>query len=229
MVDNIILRGLKKPGRVILCLREKVGRAIDLHIRKRLSFSYEDVASGWGIKGASLLHFSARLYREVKQLEAAIGSYHSKRSLEVGCGYGRLTPWIAEHSEQHYAVEPEPKLLKDARKMHPHVKFHQAKAQELPFPDGYFDLCVTWTVLQHIPPNELNKAVGEIKRVCTIQAVIILAEETARADGKTSWAHSLEEWTILLLPWKLVSYEERKVEETFEGSCGLVMRFERKG
>jgi len=229
MVIDLIIKGIKRPHRIPSYMRYKLKYIFNFYIRKRVPFTYEEVVSGWGIKGAGLPQFSARLYKEVKLLNKAIGSYHAKRSLEIGCGYGRLTPWIAEHSDQHYAIEPESVLLNDARRLYPYVYFFQAKAQKLPFPNCYFDLCISWTVLQHIPPKELAKAVTEIKRVCAPEAIIILAEEEGEKRGSTYWFHTVKEWKDLFLPWKLTWCTERKIEETFKGSAGLIMRFESKG
>ena len=194
-------------------------------IQKRVPFTYEKVVSGWRIKGAGLPHFSSRLYRETKLLNKAIGSYHAKKSLEIGCGYGRLTPWIAEHSDKHYAIEPEPLLLKDAKKLYPSIYFYQAKAQKLPFANSYFDLCVSWTVLQHILPKELTKAVNEIKRVWTPEAIIILAEGVGKQRGGEYWEHTIEEWIDLFSPWRLTWYTEWNIGKKLKG--GLVMRFEK--
>jgi len=226
-VKNLIIKGIKKPHRVPSYLKKKIGYAYSIHIGKRVPFAYEDVVGAWGVKGAGLPHFSARLYREVKLLNEAIASYHAKRSLEIGCGYGRLTPWIAEHSQQHYAIEPESVLLNDAKKLYPDIHFYQARVQKMPFPDSYFDLCVSWTVLQHILPKELTKTVTEIKRVCTREAIIILAEALGEKGGKRAWEHTLEGWEDLFSPWRLTWSTERKIEETFRGYAGLVMRFER--
>jgi SAM-dependent methyltransferase len=227
MLKDLIIRGIKRPHRIIPYLWYKLRVSYNNYIRKRVPFTYEGVVGGWGVKGAGLPHFSARLYKEVKLLNDAIGGYHAKRSLEIGCGYGRLTPWLTEHSDHHYAIEPESVLLNDAKKLYPDVRFHHAKAQKLPFPDNYFDLCVTWTVLQHIPPKELAKAVAEIKRVGTSDAVIILAELVeGKGEGSRTWPHVLEEWKNRFSPWKLSWCKKRIVEETNKGESGLVMRFE---
>ncbi len=222
-IKDLMIKGIKRPYRIPSYLKY----VFNIQIRKRVPFTYEQVAGGLGIKVAELPHFSARLYREVKLLNEAIESYHAKRSLEIGCGYGRLTPWIAVHSDQHYAIEPESILLNDARKLHSNIHFHQAKAQKLPLPSSYFDLCVSWTVLQHIPPKELTKAVTEIKRVCAPEAIIILAEGLGKKRGRKYWEHTLKEWMDLFSPWKLTWCTERKIERTHKGSAGLVMRFKR--
>jgi len=227
MVKDLIIKSIKKPRRIPWYIKYKILSSFNIHIRKRMPFTYEQVVSAWGVKGTGLPHFSARLYKEVKLLDKAIAGYHAKRSLEIGCGYGRLTPWIAEHSERHYTVEPEFILLNDAKKLYPNIYFYQTKAQKLPFPNNYFDLIVSWTVLQHVPPKELTKAITEIKRVCTPKAIIILAEGVGKEKGLNYWEYTLEEWKELLSPWQLAWSTEREIEETFKGTAGLIMRFAR--
>lgn len=158
----------------------------------------------WGGEVTGPAEFSCRLYEEVQLLKKALRNYNAKHSLGIGCGYGRLTPWIVDHSDAHYAVDPESKFLNDARRLYPKVVFRQAVAQSLPFPDDYFDLIVSWTVLQHVPPEGISDAVREIKRVAESSAVIILAEATEYADHSTYWEHSVEEWKNFFAPWKLV-------------------------
>jgi len=205
---------MKKPHKIPHAIRN----LFYIYFRKRVPFSYDRIVSS-----SSPSQFSALLYREVVLLNNAIGTYHAKRSLEIGCGYGRLTPWIAEHSDEQYAIEPELTLLKDARKLYPSVKFYHAVAQKLPFPDGYFDLCVSWTVLMHIPPREINKAIYEIKRVCSPEAIIILAEGVGEKSSRFGyWDRTLEEWKVLFSPYELTWFRERR---TLKGYDGLVMRF----
>jgi len=219
MIKDLIIDCIKNPHKI----PSKLRKGFKIYTKKIVPFTYEDVVG----RARDLPNFSARLYCEVKLFNKAIGSYHAKRSLEIGCGYGRLTPWIADHSNQHYAIEPESVLLNSARKLYPTTYFYQAIAQNLPFPNEYFDLYVSWTVLQHIPPKQLTKAITEIKRVCRPEAIIILAEGVGKKGYSTTWEHTLEEWKRLFSPWKLTWFTERKIEETFKGNVGLVMRFER--
>jgi len=241
MIKDLIIKCIKQPRKITSYLRT----IFILCTRKRVSFTHEDVVTGFGVNGATKLpHFSFRLYNEVKLLNKAIGSYHAKRSLEIGCGYGRLTPWISEHSNKHYAIDPESDLLNDAKKFYPNIYFYNAKAQKLPFPNEYFDLCVSWTVLQHIPPKELTKAISEIKRVCTSKAIIILAERVGNSRCyqeyvsekwkdiflvRRTWSRTLEKWKAVFYPYKLTWSKERKIGESSDINVGLVMRFEGTG
>ena len=194
---HIILKGLKKPYRIPSYLYKKIKGLRD-QSRGRISFSHTQVVS-W-----SRPEFCALLYEQVKLLQTALASCSATRSLEIGCGYGRLTPWIRDYSKDHYAIEPEPKLLNDARKLYPAVKFYEATVQNLPFPNNYFDLIVSWIVLQHIPPKEFPKAVEEIKRVARPTATILIAELTEGKEGKRWWPRSVQEYEKIFKPWKIL-------------------------
>ena len=111
-----------------------------------------------------------RHYYEVKQLQHFLGQLaglgvRAGRSLEIGCGYGRLSPYIAEHFEQHTAVDINGWALSEASRFYPGITFSESSATELPFPSHRFDVVITWTVLQHIPNHLVGKALSEIARV----------------------------------------------------------------
>lgn len=218
---KILLKSaLKNPFRI----PRWIYSVIFARFRGRVPFTSNQVVGGWTIKGAGLPHFSSRLYNELKLLNEALGVYRAKRSLEIGCGYGRLTPWISDHSDVHYAIEPEAVLLSFAKELYPNINFNKAKAQKLPFPDNYFDLCVSWTVLQHIPSkSELIKAINEIKRVCAKNSIIILAEGVGNVKLITYNEYTIEEWIDFFKPWKLSWSKEKKIENTVKGE--LVMKF----
>jgi ubiquinone/menaquinone biosynthesis C-methylase UbiE len=221
---NLLIKGIRNPHHVPSFIHTLFRAYFDRYVRRRMRFTHKEVVTGV----SNYAEFSSRLYMEVQLLKKALKDYSAQRSLEVGCGYARLTPWIAEYSKEHHAVDAESKLLKDAQMLYPRVQFHKATVQNLPFPNNYFALCVSWTVLQHIPPEELPRAVREMKRVLKANGIFIMAEETDNITALDTWGHSLEEWKELLSPWKLVWHTERKVETThYRKYAGMVMRFER--
>lgn len=127
------------------------------------------------------------------------------RSLEIGCGYGRLTPTFAEFSAEHTAIDINPDALAKARQAYPDYDFRRASATELPFPDSQFDLVTTWTVLQHIPPDRIGAACGELRRVLAPGGTLLLCEETRLADQPLSrrphtWHRRSEDYEQLLAP-----------------------------
>src|SRR5262249_19864428 len=85
-----------------------------------------------------------RHYYEVLQLRRCLGLMAERgvnpgRSLEIGCGFGRLSPYIAEHFEHHTAVDINAWAVSEASEFYPKISFSKASATELPFPDHGFD------------------------------------------------------------------------------------------
>ncbi len=137
-----------------------------------------------------------RHYYEVVQLRRCLGliaeqGVTSARSLEIGCGFGRLSPYIAEHFEQHTAVDINNWAVSEASHFYPQISFSVASATELPFPDHSFDTVLTWTVLQHIPNSLVGNALSEINRVANPKSLIILCEATLNAaKPEKGWQHT---------------------------------------
>jgi ubiquinone/menaquinone biosynthesis C-methylase UbiE len=94
--------------------------------------------------------------------------------LDLGCGPGAFTPFIARtvgEKGKVYALDIqadmlkqlERKLAKPENRDIKNVKLIEGNAYELPFDDGSLDLVSMVTVLQEIPDR--NKALVEVKRV----------------------------------------------------------------
>jgi ubiquinone/menaquinone biosynthesis C-methylase UbiE len=127
------------------------------------------------------------------------------QSLEIGCGYGRLTPTFAECSSEHTAVDINADALAKARDTYPDYDFREASATDLPFPDRQFDLVTTWTVLQHIPPDRIGLACAELRRVLAPGGMLLLCEETRLADQPLmrrphTWHRNPEDYQQMFAP-----------------------------
>lgn len=161
-------------------------------------------------------------------MQQILDGLHVERSLEIGCGYGRLSPWIALHSERHYGVEPSGDSLEAARRQFPDFGWVRGRAESLPFPDdSHFDLVVTWTVLQHIPDDAIAKAAKEIRRVLDPNGVLVMCEVTGGDRADHVWPRSVAEYEELFHPHSCVQSLARRVERTYGvEDVGEVMRFE---
>lgn len=89
------------------------------------------------------------------------------RVLELGAGTGASFPYYTDHVEQVIATEPDPHMLKRAKRRAPDAKrpieLRQASAEELPFEDGSFDTVVSTLVLCTV--RDPLRALSEVRRV----------------------------------------------------------------
>jgi ubiquinone/menaquinone biosynthesis C-methylase UbiE len=92
------------------------------------------------------------------------GDLRGRRVLEVGCGTGSLAAALAEKaSARVWAVDAAPEMLEIARAKAPRtVRFKLARAEALPFRDGWFERAVM-TLVVHV--LDRPRAFAELRRV----------------------------------------------------------------
>lgn len=167
--------------------------------------------SGFVSAGSPALLLARHNY-ETAHIDRLLDGAPVARSLEIGCGYGRLTPVFARHSREHVAVDINADALALARTAYPDHEFHEASADALPFPDRHFDVVVTWTVLQHVPPARIEAAVAEVLRVLAPGGTLLTCEETRLAGVQTArqhtWHRREEDYARLFFPLRLQHAEE---------------------
>jgi pseudaminic acid biosynthesis-associated methylase len=96
-----------------------------------------------------------------------LGKYPATRILEVGCNTGVNLQAIAavRGADQLVGADVSQDALRTLRKRLPEVDAVWARARELPFRDGWFDLSFTTGVLIHQPDESLSYVMSELVRV----------------------------------------------------------------
>lgn len=94
--------------------------------------------------------------------------FKGKKVLDVGCGNGYVLERFAREGAETYGIDITPMSIKLCKQRFEfsgieNASFVVANAEELPFPDNYFDCVTSMGVLHHVPDTE--KAVSEIYRV----------------------------------------------------------------
>lgn len=75
-----------------------------------------------------------------------------KRVLDLGCGDGRFALGVARIASSVYGLDPDPRAIAAARKSarrsgFGNVRFAVGAAQQIPYPDGAFDVVLlSWTL-----------------------------------------------------------------------------------
>jgi ubiquinone/menaquinone biosynthesis C-methylase UbiE len=92
------------------------------------------------------------------------GDLHGRRVLEVGTGTGRVAAALTERAyAKVWAVDASPEMLAVARRNVPRgVAFKEARAEALPFKDGWFERAVTMLVVHVL---DRPRAFAELRRV----------------------------------------------------------------
>jgi SAM-dependent methyltransferase len=86
-----------------------------------------------------------------------------RRTLDLGCGEGRLARDLKALGHTMVAVDAAPSMVVAAREGDPALDVHLADAAELPFEDASFDLVVAFMSLQDI--DDFEGAIAEASRV----------------------------------------------------------------
>lgn len=110
------------------------------------------------VQGVYTLYASRRLrfsdeYQAAYQKAFDIGS--PQRILEIGCGPGALTQSLARWypKAQATGVDLDAAFLRFAASQAPQLSFVEADATALPFAENSFDVTISNTVQEHLPPE----------------------------------------------------------------------------
>jgi SAM-dependent methyltransferase len=159
----------------------------------------------------------ARTFIEHKKFKSLASEYHGHHfnsALEVGCGYGRMIPIVAERSIIFTGYERDPKLAAIASSLYANTSIHIGPTLSSVFlPEKTFDFIYTFTVLQHMDGEVMMDTVDEIKRLLHKGGTIILVEETDKVQAKDLWGRSISMYQLMMEPeFKLVHSEPRYLE-----------------
>jgi SAM-dependent methyltransferase len=84
---------------------------------------------------------------------------------DVGCGTGRLEPYLAARGLAPRGVDLSPEMIRVARRDHPDFDFDVADLRELPFEDASLAGAICWYSLMFLPPSDRPAAFRELARV----------------------------------------------------------------
>ena len=94
--------------------------------------------------------------------------------LDVACGSGYGSNYLARKgAKKVFGVDLDNKPLEIAKKFYflPNVEFLQGNVLELPFPDEFFDVVISFETIEHL--YETDKYIAEIKRVLKKDGIFI--------------------------------------------------------
>lgn len=82
--------------------------------------------------------------------------------LDIGCGNGRDLTHALFAKSKRYGVDVLEAAIDEGQRIYPQVSLTLARAEYLPFPDGFFDVVMSRVAL---PYTDLDKSLAECRRV----------------------------------------------------------------
>jgi ubiquinone/menaquinone biosynthesis C-methylase UbiE len=107
-------------------------------------------------------------------LDALLAPFpHAARTLDIGCGTGYFTGWLASRRPRVVGLDRAPAMLSALRRQHPRLPVVLADAHQLPFPRGAFDVAVFVATLEFLerPGEALTEAVRVARRGVVLVAL----------------------------------------------------------
>jgi len=146
----------------------------------------------------SVIHW-ARLYDVLTSVVGGGGAARSsileragldagERVLDVGCGPGRLALLAKKRTGvgEVHGVDPSPEMIElaneRAKRAGLDVRFQNGVIEDLPFPEGSFDLVTSSFMLHHLPDDLKRKGFSEIARVLRPGGRLLAVDLTGRGS-----------------------------------------------
>jgi len=159
-----------------------------------------------------------------------------ERILEVGCGTGTLT--LAAKAKtgaggQVSGIDIAPDMIETAKRKAARagleVVFQVARIEEIPFPDGQFDLVLSSLMLHHVPGEEAKRqGMKEVLRVLKPGGRLLIVDVAPPANphlrglasllvGHGMMAHGVSEFSPLLEETGFVDIQSGPTSSSFLG------------
>lgn len=102
-----------------------------------------------------------------------------KTVLDCACGSGYGSAILAARARTVVGADVDPRMVEHARQTYADagVRFEQFSITEIPYPDGYFDLVVSFDTIEHVRDD--HRVLLELKRVTRADGAIVLSTPLA--------------------------------------------------
>lgn len=125
--------------------------------------------------------YAARIFHELdgKPLDRALLEEVAARAqglvCDLGCGPGHVAKFLSELGANVLGLDLSPRMIGEARRLSPRLRFEVADILDLPFDDASVGGVVAMYSLIHFDALELNRAAREIARVLTHGGILLTA------------------------------------------------------
>jgi ubiquinone/menaquinone biosynthesis C-methylase UbiE len=119
-------------------------------------------------------------------------SFAGMTVIDVGCGNGDSVRWLAAQGARATGLDC-PEMLARAASPAAGETYVSGVAQSLPFADACADLILYQASFHHVPPGEMERALGECRRVLKVGGRAVFVEPVYRAGAYTELTRLVED------------------------------------
>lgn len=130
---------------------------------------YSEAFGGQWYPDEGVVRFAARFLQRRTGIDVYDKKREVRRVLDAGCGNGRHIVFFSEQGLDSWGIDISEKAIEIAnawvskRGLKAHLEV--GDITQLPFENGYFDVAISFGVLDHIPFPEAKRMMAEIVRV----------------------------------------------------------------
>jgi len=147
--------------------------------------------------------------------------FSGKDILEIGCGNGSISIYLAKGSGSYIAIDPDQVRIEQAKQLDTKIIFQTGTGQALNFPDNRFDMVLFTLSLHH---QDSAPALEEAFRVLKPGSHVLVVEPNAKAEfelffhlfGDETQALEEAEAAIRSSRFKLKIEDQSQVTASFE-------------
>lgn len=114
------------------------------------------------------------------------------RALDVGCGAGRWCRLWSEHGYDATGIDLQPELMEVNRQRYSRITFHRAAIQDF-HPEQLFDVASSVTVIQHIPEEEHDHVIRNLRAALKPGGYAVILENILDRLPHV-FSHSIADW-----------------------------------
>jgi len=181
-----------------------------------LGRAWEENAAAWVAWARAPAHDS--YWRFHRDLFLELVPPPSLRTLDLGCGEGRLARDLAARGYDVVGVDASPTMIAAAREAAPEMELHLADAAALPLDEASFELVIAFMSFQDV--DDLTGAVREAARVLVPGGRLCLAIVHPLNSAGSFVRRTADSPFVIGGSY----FDESVTDETFERD-GLAMRF----
>ena len=153
-----------------------------LETKSNISGGWAESAEAWIAEIGDRGDYGREFVLDVPMM-ARIKDRGYTNALDVGCGEGRFCRMLQACGIRTVGIDPTEPLIQHARLQDPQGDYRIGRAEALDFPDGYFDLVISYLSLIDIP--DIGRAISEMVRVLTPKGTLLIANLTSFTTANT--------------------------------------------